>query len=49
MIESIDAEYVNSFIFSPVSARSYIELPNKLKNLMKGLINIKNNDSKCFL
>ena len=28
---------------------TYIELPDKLKNLMKGLINIKNNDNKCFV
>ena len=27
----------------------YIELPDKLKNPMKSLINIKNNDDKCFL
>ena len=26
-----------------------MELPNKLKNSMKGLVNIKNNDNKCFL
>ena len=24
-------------------------MPNKLRNSMKGLINIKNNDNKCFL
>ena len=28
---------------------TYIELPDKLKNPMEGLINIKNNDNKCFL
>ena len=28
---------------------TYIELPNGLKNPMKGPINIKNNDNKCFL
>ena len=28
---------------------SYIELPIELKNPKKGLINIKNNDQKCFL
>ena len=28
---------------------TYIELPDKLKNSVKGLINIKHNDSKCFL
>ena len=27
---------------------TYIELPDKLKNPMEGLINIKNNDNKCF-
>ena len=30
-------------------ASTYIELPNKLANSMKSLINIKNNDNKCFL
>ena len=49
MIEYIDAEYVNISIYSPLSVSSYIELPNKFKNLMKSLINIKNNDNKCFL
>ena len=28
---------------------TYIKLPDKLKNPMKSLINIKNNDNKCFL
>ena len=28
---------------------SYIKWPHKLKDSMKGLINIKNNDNKCFL
>ena len=27
---------------------TYIELPDKLKNPMEGLINIKNNYNKCF-
>ena len=27
---------------------THIELLEKLKNPMKGLINIRNNDSKCF-
>ena len=47
--ESVNKEYVNISIFSPLSGSSYIELPNKLKNSMKGLINFKNNDNKCFL
>ena len=49
IIESIDGEYVNISVYSPLTGSTYIELPEKLKNPMKGLINIKNNDNKCFL
>ena len=49
IIESTNGEYVNILIHSPLSGSSYTELPNKLRNLMKGLINIKNNDNKWFL
>ena len=49
IIESIDAEYVNISIYSPLSGRSYIKLSDKLRNSMKDLVNIKNNDYKCFL
>ena len=42
-------EYVNISIYSPLSGKSYIEMPNKLKNSIKCLINIKNNDNKCFI
>ena len=44
--ESIEAEYVIISVFSPLSGSRYIELPNKLKYSMKGLIKIKNNDNK---
>ena len=40
---------MNISIYSPLLGSSYIELPNELRNSMKGLINIKNNDNKCFL
>ena len=49
IIESIEAQYVNISIYSPLIGSTYIELPDKLKNPMKGLINVKNNDNKCFL
>ena len=49
IIESIEAQYVNISIYSPLIGRTYIGLPDKLKNPMKGLINIKNNDNICFL
>ena len=37
---------------SPLIGSTYIELPSglkKIKELKKGLINIKNNYNKCFL
>ena len=49
IIESIEAQYVNISIYSPLIGTTYIQLPDKLKNPMKGLINSKNNDNKCFL
>ena len=49
IIESIEAQYVNISVYSPLIGSTYIELPDKLKNPMKGLINVKNNDNKCFL
>ena len=49
VIESVDIEYVNIYIYSPLSESTYIELPCRLRNSMKGLINIKNNENKCFL
>ena len=49
IVESIEAEYVNISVYSPLSGSTYIELPNKLKQSTKGLINIKNNDNKYLL
>ena len=49
IIKSINGEYVNIFMYSPLMGSTYIELPDKLKHSKKGLINIKNNDNKCFL
>ena len=49
IIESIESQYVNISVYSSLSGSTYIEVLDKLKNPMKGLINIKNNDNKCFL
>ena len=49
IIESIVAEYMNIFIYSPLSGSSYIKLPGRLKNSTKGLIIIQNNNNKSFL
>ena len=49
IIKSIDAEYENISVYSPLSGSTYIKLSFELKMSLKGLINIKNNDNKCFL
>ena len=45
----MQSQYVNLSIYSPLIGSTYIKLPDKLKNPMKGLINIKHNDNKWFL
>ena len=39
---------INVTTYRPLNVSSYIELPTKLKNPKKGLINIKNKDNECF-
>ena len=48
-VESISSEYVNIGKYAPLTASSYIELPASLKNSKKGLINLRNENNKCFL
>ena len=49
VVESLNSEYVIISKYAPLFGSSFIELPDKLKHPMKGLINIKNKDNKCFL
>ena len=49
VIESIESQYINISTYRLLVGRSYIDLPIELKHPKKGLINIKNNDRKCFL
>ena len=44
IVESIDGEYVNIFVFSPLVGSTYIKSPSEVKSSMKGLINIKNDE-----
>ena len=48
IIESIESQYINVSTYRPLVGGSYIDLPIELKHPRKGLINIKNNDQKCF-
>ena len=41
-IEYIDGEYIDIFVYSPLSRSTYIELSNELKNSKNGLINDDN-------
>ena len=49
IIESIESQYINISTYRPLAGNSYIELPIELRSPRKGLINIRNNDQKCFL
>ena len=48
-VEKIHFQYIKISTFRLLSGSSYIKLPVELKKPKKGLINIKNNDQKCFL
>ena len=41
--------YFNVVSYVPLRGRPYLPLPEELRNSRKGLINIKNDDNKCFL
>ena len=49
IVESIDGQYLNISSYFPLIGSTYIKLPAELQYPMKGLINIQNNDNKCFL
>ena len=49
IVELIKSQYINISTYRPLSGSSYVKLPAELRSSKKGLINIKNNDQKCFL
>ena len=49
IIELIQSQYINIPTYRPLSGSFYMDLPIELKSPTKGLINIKNEDKKCFL
>ena len=48
IVESVESQYISISTYKPLEESSYIDLPIELSNPRKGLINIKNNDQKCF-
>ena len=49
IVELIKSQYINISTYRPLSGCSYLKLPSELRSTKKGLINIKNNNQKCFL
>ena len=48
IFEEIYSQYLNVSSYLPLRGSAYIKLPKELDQPMKGLINIKNKDNKCF-
>ena len=48
IFESNESQNINISTYRPLLGNSYIELPIELNHPRKGLINIRNNDQKCF-
>ena len=49
IVELIESQYINISTYRPLSGSSYVKLPAESRSPKKRLINIKNNDEKCFL
>lgn len=47
-IFSFCEHYINTVIYDPLKASSYIKLPKELRNSAEGLINLQNEDNECF-
>ena len=48
-VDSILNQYLNISSYKPLSGSTYCKLPKELCHPIKGLINIQNNDNKCYL
>ena len=49
VIDEIKGLYINMSNYEPLLGGSNIPLPKALNNSIKGLINLKNKDHKCFM
>ena len=49
VIVRINKLYFNVVSYVPLKGRSYFPLPGELRNSRKGLINLQNDDNRCFL
>ena len=49
VIDKIEGLYINVANYESLLGGSYIPLPKALNDSIKGLINLKNKDHKCFM
>ena len=49
IVELIESQYISISTYRPLIGSSYVKLRVELRSTKKVLINIKNNDQKCFL
>ncbi|CAB4031136.1 uncharacterized transposon-derived, partial [Paramuricea clavata] len=49
IILNIESHYVNIAMYKPLKGSSYMKLPADISNPKCGLINMKNEDNKCFI
>ena len=49
IIVEIRSHFVNIVKYLPLRGNSYVPLPEELRHHKKGLINLKNEDNKCFM
>ena len=49
IVESTESQFIKISTYRPLSRNSYMKLPAELRSSRKGLINIQENDQKCFL
>ena len=49
VLDKILKVYVNIGKYKPLKGSSYIQLPKELSNSRRGILNIQNQDNKCFM
>ena len=49
IVELSECQYINISAYRPLSGGSYVKLPVELRSSKKGLINMKNDNQRCFL
>ena len=48
IVDNILNQFLNISSYKNLSGSTYCKLPKELSHPMKGLINVQNNDNKCF-